>query len=159
MLLRFLTDPFDQEHLSPLTRPQCAHAISIYSRKTWGRSCRWRPTLERKSRPLWDAENSCKVQRTWAPCSPGAWLLLNKNNTHIKLVIFVHVHRVTCTVHMDVLDPEAFDKCSRCRIKCPGPSLADSRRTDVRRVPEPAELVSPPDSDKPTSTPPLHYRR
>lgn len=43
-------------------------------------------------------------------------------------MIFVHVHRVTCTVHVDVLDPEAFDKCSRFGIKHPGPSWADSRR-------------------------------
>ncbi len=38
-------------------------------------------------------------------------------------------------------------------------SIAGGQQQDVRRVPEPAELVSPPDSDKPTWTPPQRYRR
>lgn len=45
------------------------------------------------------------------------------------LVIFVHVHKVICTVHIDVLDPDVFDKCSRFVVKHHGPSWADSRRT------------------------------
>ena len=44
-------------------------------------------------------------------------------------MIFVHVHKVLCTVHIDVLDPEAFDKCSRFVVKHHRPSWADVRRT------------------------------
>lgn len=67
------------------------------------------------------------------------------------------VGSVTCTVHMDALDPEAFEV-----LKVWGQaswSIMGGQQEDVRRVPEPAELVSPPDSDRPTWTPPLRYRR
>ena len=35
--------------------------------------------------------------------------------------------------------------------------LGADKQEDIRRVPEPAALVSPPNSDKPTSTRPLHF--
>lgn len=35
--------------------------------------------------------------------------------------------------------------------------LRADKQEDIRRVPEPAALVSPPNSDKPTSTRPLHF--
>lgn len=42
-------------------------------------------------------------QRMWAPQCDAAWDLLTKRIQH--LVILVHVYEVTCTVHVDVLDP------------------------------------------------------
>lgn len=77
-------------------------------------------------------------------------------------MIFVHVHGVTCTVQVDILDPEEDpwnSKCPRFGIKRPGPLWANLQQEDVRRIPEPAEFACPPSSDKPTLTPPPHYHR
>lgn len=71
-----------------------------------------------------DSDAEFKGRTTHKYCR---WDLLTDSIQHLG--IFAPVCEVTCTVHMDVLDPGAFHKCSRSGVKRPGPSLADSRRT------------------------------
>lgn len=73
------------------------------------------------------------------------------------LVISVQIYSVTGLVHEDTLDPDDNFKF--------GDQMFWSIAGRVRRLrdlicdPDPAELVSPPDSDRPTWTPPQRCRR